>query len=200
MRFLRREIYYYETAAGFETEKFAARLLLLLLDEMRAKAKTEIIFLCIGTDRSTGDSLGPLIGHKLRESGLPHARIFGTLESPVHAMNLGECMENINRCFPDAVVVAVDASVGNAEHVGCVTLGRGAIRPGLGVRKELGAVGDIFITGIVGASENGDPLMLQSVRLSVVMRLADCICRSICLGMNLIGKRREREKAVEKFF
>ncbi|NLL31337.1 MAG: DUF1256 domain-containing protein, partial [Clostridiales bacterium] len=26
----------------------------------------EIIFLCIGTDRCTGDSLGPLVGHKLK--------------------------------------------------------------------------------------------------------------------------------------
>ena len=33
--------------------------------------------------------------------------------------------------------------------------------------------------------------MLQSIRLSVVMRLADCISRSICLGMNLIGRRVE---------
>lgn len=52
-------------------------------------------------------------------------------------------------------------------------------------------MGDIFITGIVGSSRSGDPLMLQSIRLSVVMRLADCISRSICLGMNLIGGRVE---------
>ena len=41
------------------------------------------------------------------------------------------------------------------------------------------AVGDIFITGIVGSCSSYDPLMLQSVRLSVVMRMADCISRSI---------------------
>ena len=32
-----------------------------IMDENR-----DIIFLCIGTDRSTGDSLGPLIGYKLK--------------------------------------------------------------------------------------------------------------------------------------
>ena len=69
-----------------------------------------------------------------------------------------------------------------------MTLGRGPLKPGLGVRKELDAVGDIFITGIVGSSRSGDPLMLQSVRLSVVMRLADCISKSVLLGMNVIGK------------
>ena len=81
-------------------------------------------------------------------------------------------------------MVAVDASVGNREHVGYLTLGKGALRPGLGVSKELGAVGDIFITGIVGGCSSYDPLMLQSVRLSVVMRMADCISRSIRLSKN----------------
>ena len=56
---------------------------------------------------------------------------------------------------------------------------------------ELEAVGDIFITGIVGSSRSGDPLMLQSIRLSIVMRLADCISRSICLGMNVLERRVE---------
>lgn len=191
MRFGKREIYYYNTAFGFETEKFAGRLLLLIMEEMQASRKSEIVFLCIGTDRSTGDSLGPLIGYKLEERGIKNAKVFGTLDRPIHAMNLENCMEQVIHAFPDAVIVAVDASVGNTEHVGYVTLGRGALKPGLGVRKDLEAVGDIFITGIVGASRNGDPLMLQSVRLSVVMRLADCISRSICLGMNLLGKRVE---------
>ncbi|HIR06295.1 MAG TPA: spore protease YyaC [Candidatus Copromonas faecavium] len=191
MKVARREIYYYDTVADFEMEKFAGRLLLLMMEELKEKRKTEIVFLCIGTDRSTGDSLGPLIGYKLKERGVKNARVMGTLDHPVHAMNLEACMERLAEKFPNALVVAVDASVGNVEHVGFVTLGRGSLKPGLGVKKELDAVGDIFITGIVGSSRSGDPLMLQSIRLSIVMRLADCISRSICLGMSLLGRRVE---------
>ena len=84
MRFRRQEIYYYNTKAGFETEKFAGRLLMMILEGMQEKRKTEILFLCIGTDRSTGDSLGPLIGYKLKEKGMRNARVLGTLEEPVH--------------------------------------------------------------------------------------------------------------------
>ena len=79
------------------------------------------------------------------------------------------------------VVVAIDASVGSPDHVGFATLGKGALQPGLGVSKELGEVGDISITGIVGGAGNHDPVMLQSVRLSMVMKMADCICESIAL-------------------
>ena len=41
--------------------------------------------------------------------------------------------------------------------------------------------GDISITGIVGGGGSPDPVMLQSVRLSMVMKMADCICDSISL-------------------
>ena len=191
MRFGRRKITYYDTEAGFEAEKFAARLLLLLMNEMRASGRRQVVFLCIGTDRSTGDSLGPLIGSRLEAEGIGDVVVIGTLEHPVHAVNLDRTLEHIEEHYPDAIIIAVDAAVGRWDHVGLVTLEKGPLRPGLGVRKELAAVGDISITGIVGGAESGDLLFLQSIRLSVVMRLADCISRSICLGMRIIGRRVE---------
>ena len=146
--------------------------------------------MCI-RDRSTGDSLGPLIGSKLVAEVTGDVTVIGTLEHPVHAVNLDRTIEEMEEHYPDAIIVAVDAAVGRWDHVGLVTLEKGPLRPGLGVRKELTAVGDISITGIVGGAESGDPLFLQSIRLSQVMRLADCISRSICLGLRIIGRRVE---------
>ena len=175
------EIYYYNTKLDFEAEKLAKRLSRMLKEEKERKGKTGVVILCIGTDRSTGDSLGPLIGYKLKEMNTVNFTIFGTLDRPVHAMNLDEYVNILQRFYRNDLVVAVDASVGHKEHIGYVTVGKGALKPGLGVSKELRAVGDIFITGIVGSCGNYDPLMLQSVRLSVVMNLADCISSSIYL-------------------
>ena len=155
---------------------------------MTATGKDGVMFLCIGTDRSTGDSLGPLVGHKLRARKLRRAAVIGTLDRPVHAMNLDLYSRYIRLNYPDYVVVAIDASVGSSDHVGYATLGRGALKPGLGVSKELEAVGDISITGIVGGCGNYDPVMLQSVRLSMVMQMADCICESIFLVERLWEK------------
>ena len=161
MRFGRRKITYYDTEAGFEAEKFAARLLLLLMNEMRASGRRQVVFLCIGTDRSTGDSLGPLIGSRLEAEEIGGAVVIGTLEHPVHAVNLDRTLEHIEEHYPDAIIIAVDAAVGRWDHVGLVTLEKGPLRPGLGVRKELAAVGDISITGIVGGAESGDPLFAE---------------------------------------
>lgn len=177
----REDISYYDTSGSFEAELFAHHLNRLIMAEMAAQNKAGVVFLCIGTDRSTGDSLGPLVGHKLRRSRQCRSAVIGTLDKPVHAMNLELYARYIRAHYADHVVVAVDASVGSPDHVGFATLGRGAIQPGLGVSKELEAVGDISITGIVGGLASPDPVMLQSVRLSMVMKMADCICEGISL-------------------
>lgn len=177
----RNEISYYDTMGEFEAERFAVNLNQLIAEAMAEKQKAGVIFLCIGTDRSTGDSLGPLVGHKLRKCRLKKAAVIGTLDKSVHAMNLEVYAAYIRTHFPDHVIVAIDASVGSPDHVGFATLGKGALQPGLGVSKELMEVGDISITGIVGGPGSHDPVMLQSVRLSMVMKMADCICESITL-------------------
>lgn len=175
------EIYYYNTKLDFEAEKLAKRLSRMLKEEKERKGKTGVAHPVHRDGRLHGDSLGPLIGYKLKEMNTVNFTIFGTLDRPVHAMNLDEYVNILQRFYRNDLVVAVDASVGHKEHIGYVTLGKGALKPGLGVSKELRAVGDIFITGIVGSCGNYDPLMLQSVRLSVVMNLADCISSSIYL-------------------
>ena len=179
-----REIYYYDTKNDFAENDFAARLYQLICREQKNRKKDGVVLLCIGTDRTTGDSLGPLIGYKLKSRELKNLEVLGTLEKPVHAMNLETYQTILKFRYSNHVIVAIDASVGNMEHIGYVTLGQGSLKPGLGVSKELRAVGDIFITGIVGSCKGYDPLMLQSTRLSIVMRMADCISKSIGIVEN----------------
>ena len=178
------EIYYYNSARRDAVGELAGQLSGLIQEEMTRRHKKKLVFLCIGTDRSTGDSLGPLIGYKLKQERRRGTLVFGTLDRPVHAMNLEHYVQVLKNGYPDALVVAVDASVGDENHIGYVTLGRGSLKPGLGVCKELHAVGDLFITGIVAGCSHYDPMMLQSIRLALGMQLADCISAGIGLVEN----------------
>ena len=73
------------------------------------KKWTEIVFLCIGSDRVTGDCLGPYIGHLLHPHETGHIFVYGTLSCPVHALNLEKTSSlitsfitrpcNRHRCF-----------------------------------------------------------------------------------------------------
>lgn len=82
------EIYYYNSARRDAVGELAGQLSGLIQEEMTRRHKKKLVFLCIGTDRSTGDSLGPLIGYKLKQERRRGTLVFGTLDRPVHAMNL----------------------------------------------------------------------------------------------------------------
>ncbi len=141
--------------------------------------RKETIILCIGTDRATGDSLGPLIGYKLKNISYPNVFVYGSLDEPVHAKNLQETLDMISKNHLDPLIIAIDACLGKMEHVGYITIGEGALKPGAGVRKDLPPVGDLFITGIVNFSGFMDMLVLQNTRLSLVMKMADIISAGI---------------------
>lgn len=174
---LERKVFYHKAGDSFVVEEFAGQLQEFIQETLLIKGKEKVLFLCIGSDRSTGDSLGPLVGHALEKSR--KSNVLGTLSAPVHAMNLEKTMKYIKDSFSDSIVVAIDASVGQPSHVGYITIGRGSIKPGLGVSKNLCEVGDVFITGIVGSGYGDEPFLLQSTRLKIVVEIAESICAGI---------------------
>lgn len=150
---------------------------LLTLYNQHGKNSAGIMVLCIGTDRSTGDSLGPLVGSKLAASS-PGFLVRGTLEQPVHAANLAETLSEL-RNHHNWWIVAVDASLGNADSVGTVNVGLGSLQPGAGVNKKLPPVGSVYITGTVNVGGFMEYFVLQNTRLSLVIKMADLITEAL---------------------
>ena len=177
-----KNIFYYDALSRKNSFKFSKRLL-EMINSADAKER-DLILLCVGSDRSTGDSLGPLIGHKLQYTLKNKLYIYGTLKAPVHAVNLSNVVTNIYESHQNPFIIAVDASLGTKNHIGYVTLAEAPLRPGLGVKKSLPEVGDICITGIVNLSGIMDGMLLQSTRLSTVMELADFISTGIFMAIH----------------
>ncbi len=140
-----------------------------------------VVLLCIGSDRSTGDSLGPLIGSAVENLDQDFFRVHGTLAQPVHATNLQETLDAIHREYKDPFIIAVDACLGRLESVGCVNICEGALKPGAGVKKELPPVGNVHITGVVNVGGFMEFTVLQNTRLNMVMRIADVVCAGLKL-------------------
>lgn len=150
-----------------------------LLTLLPSPLKKPIVVVCIGTDRSTGDSLGPLVGTKLLEKSPSHFHIYGTLEEPIHAINLKDTIKHIYRLHQNPFVIGIDACLGKLKNVGTISAGTGPVKPGAGVNKSLPPVGDIHMTGIVNISGFMEYFVLQNTRLYLVMRMADLIAESI---------------------
>ena len=150
-----------------------------LLSHIPIKTHIPIILICIGTDRSTGDALGPLVGTKLEQVGIKNFQVFGTLDDPVHALNLEEKIQNIQKESPTSFIIAVDACLGKSQSIGSITTGMGPSKPGAAMNKKLPAVGDLHIHGIVNLNGFMEFFVLQNTRLSLVMKMADVIAQSI---------------------
>src|SRR5690606_39285130 len=144
-------------------------------------------------DRSTGDALGPLVGTQLARTGHPGVIVHGTLESPVHASNLAERLDELRQRGEDGLVVAVDACLGKTENmVGPVSVKPGPLRPGTGVDKILPAVGSFHIVGVVNVGGFMEHFVLQNTSLNLVMRLADLRSEE-----RRVGKKSRKRKVSE---
>jgi len=188
-------------------DRSAAKKIGLLLYHLAGEAdfhdKKWVNIICIGTDRATGDCLGPLAGEMLKKrlaGSQGFVNLAGTLDAPVHANNLTERLLALNENPSDCFSIAVDASLGRMEHVGLIKVMRGSLAPGASLGKILPMVGDISITGIVNASTypGGESETLQSTRLAVVMRMARVISDGILFGVGMIGHEKELENKFER--
>lgn len=152
--------------------------LFLKLENLFKENKT-IIFLCIGTDRVSGDALGPLVGYKLKNMHKNNVFVYGTLENPVHSCNLVQILNKIYENFSNPYIIAIDACLGNVQNIGKVFIEDKPLSPGLAVNKSLPQVGDMSITGVVNICGYLEFMVLQNTRLFTVMSLADCISNGI---------------------
>ncbi len=147
----------------------------------------EVVVLCIGTDRSTGDALGPLTGSKLTTRTGRSFAVYGTLDLPVHAANLSDHLERIVQQHHDPFIIAIDACLGKTDHVGCISVKSGPLRPGTGVNKNLPPVGQVHVIGVVNVGGFMEYLVLQNTRLALVMKMAEIIADSLYDGLSQVA-------------
>lgn len=143
-----------------------------------------LVFFCIGTDRSTGDALGPLIGSHLTESRTFPFPVIGTLETPLHALNLEQHIDDMKNSDSETYIIAIDACLGKGDSVGQFLFQDGALQPGQGVGKKLPPIGDASIKGVVNIAGFMEHAVLQSTRLHLPFEMSRILARALQLAYN----------------
>lgn len=138
------------------------------------------VIVCIGSDLSVGDSLGPVTGTKLKEKlkGL-NVYVYGTLAKPITAHEVKYTSQFIKNTHPDSTVIAIDAAVGTAGDIGLIKLANRALKPGSGANKRLAKVGDVSVMGIVAEKSLFNYSLFSSTRLNMVYKMAEIISEGI---------------------
>lgn len=143
------------------------------------------IIVCIGTDKCIGDCLGPMVGTFLVEKAFP-LPVYGTIEYPIHALNINKRLSEINKLHPNSLTIGIDACLGESNSIGEIHTRDYPIHPGKGVGKNLPDVGVASIIGIIDSSENAELFTSRSIRLHLVMEMAKVISSSIIEAYNIV--------------
>lgn len=167
------------------TDEDAIHLLGKRLIALLPNRPHDYIVVCIGTDRSTGDALGPLTGTFLSELKPKHLSVYGTLHQPIHAMNLEESIDKIKAKHRQPFIIAVDACLGKRSSIGQLILDNGPLKPGAAFNKKLEPVGDLQLIGVVNISGFMEHTILQNTRLSLVTDMA----KQLAFLFNLLDQR-----------
>ena len=144
------------------------------------KSLSNMIFMCIGTDRITGDCFGPIVGEKLKKFN--NISVYGSLEDPIAQSNLKNKLDEIYFKYSNPFIVVVDAALSKEEHVGKIFVMNNSLKLGKGLGKNIAQIGNVSIKGVVGKKEKSkkkNMQVLQNTSLNRVMNLADIVSNGI---------------------
>lgn len=162
---------------AYDADDAHLRLSARLRDEMGFGVYEERInVLAIGSDRTTGDCLGPLVGDFL--SGVGPFVVHGTLDEPLHAANMADVLHRV-----EGYTIAIDAALG--DPVGGISVRRGALAPGAAFGRELPHVGDVAISALVCEAGPLGFERLRSVRLGFVRDVAHSVAVGLAAAVGL---------------
>ena len=138
------------------------------------------VIVCIGSDLSVGDSLGPVTGTKLKEKLKGYnVYVYGTLAKPITAHEVKYTNQFIKSTHPNSTVIAIDAAVGAAGDIGLIKVAKRGLKPGSGANKRLAKVGDVSVMGIVAEKSLFNYSLFSSTRLNVVYKMAEIIAEGV---------------------
>ena len=150
---------------------------------------SNIIFLCIGTDRLIGDSFGPFVGNRLTKlfRDAERLNVIGTLENNISVSNINAVINNIKNTYTNPFIIAIDAALSRPENVEKIVVSEGPLLLGSSLNRRGIQVGDMNIRGIVGKNcrnANQNLIVLQTVPLNRIINMADIVSTGIYNSIN----------------
>ena len=144
---------------------------------------SEIAFLCVGTDRITGDCFGPLVGTKLtnllEKDNFSNINVYGNLQNNINYTNIDKVVKKIN---DNTCIVVIDSALSKKENIGKIIVSNKKTILGKGLNKNKIEIGDISVKCVVAKDykiPNYNFKVLQNISLNAVMSLANIVSEGI---------------------
>ncbi len=151
------------------------------LDDLK-EGYSNIIFLCIGTSKIIGDSIGPVIGSRLKEVENEMVQVYGTTDNMVNFINAKEVIESVYSGYEKPYIITIDSTLSNSREKGEIVLEKGWIKIGKALEKSICYYSNINIKCIVGNSYNQMQKNLEelnNVKLSDIVNMASIVTNGV---------------------
>lgn len=130
------------------------------------------VIVCIGTNKISGDALGPLVGDFLVEIYDIDAYVYGKSGGNVNGVNFSAYYAHIQSHHADSIIVAIDSCLGAKADVGKIKVTSAGVRAGGALGKNNQRIGDIGILAVVGEYGQDNFNTLKSIDKIFVQDLA----------------------------
>jgi len=137
------------------------------------------VIVCVGTDKVSGDSLGPMVGNYLRHRYAVPCPVYGVEGRTVNGVNLERYKAFLDAHYAGVPVIAVDAALGEEDEVGKIRYRVGGVQAGGALGRRNATVGHLAVLGVVGVKGEDALGTLLEVPFDLVERLADRIARRL---------------------
>lgn len=126
------------------------------------KDYSQLVFLCVGTEKITGDLVGPMVGSMLNNlinsNKLSNIKIYGTLKENINFENALNIISLIEKNHKESCMIVIDSALSKKEYIGNIFVTDKKIVLGSSLNKNEIEVGDIGIKVVVGQNYNTSKL------------------------------------------
>lgn len=150
---------------------------------------SNIVFLCIGTNKVAGDCFGPYVGSFLKKSfnKFYNIKVIGDLNNDITYSNIKKLERTIENEYKNSLIIVIDAALSNKENVGKVFVQNRGLKYAQCLRKQNNSIGNISIKAVVGKNANNRFInfkTLKDVSIESVQTLSNFVATGIIEVMN----------------
>lgn len=158
-------VYYYEENAVKKIGEFIKK---------HKQNNCDIVVLCIGSNNSTGWSMGSIVGSMLKDKGIPN--VHGTLDKTINEENLIKNLFQIKIKYTNPFIIAISSDLGDIDDIDSIILRNEALNCELLYSFK---VGNLSIKGIVNKLDYDCLAQMRNADLFSVYSMAKVISSGI---------------------
>ena len=143
---------------------------------------SDVVFLCIGTNKMIGDAIGPTVGNSLKDIENPVIHVYGDKTKNLHFQNAKETIESIYAEFANPFLITVDAALSRRKPKGEIVLEKGYIKIGKALEKSLCFYSNLNIKCVVGtyyAEKEKNMAELSFIKQEEIYTMASMVASGI---------------------